>query len=147
MKINIVDPGISYRSGHHYDYGLKILKHYASAGHDVHVYGLAEMNDETAADFAEFGEVTRLFRTAPYQDPADYDWYAGELVLHHKEAGAIAEDLREVREADVWIWPTIRPQEIDACVTVGVAAPMVGCVYWDPGLESGSIEAQLWRSA
>ena len=77
MKINILDAGISYRAGHHYDYGLKTLKHYASAGHDVHVYGLAEMDDATAADFAEFGEVTRLFRTTPYEEAESYDWYAG----------------------------------------------------------------------
>lgn len=147
MKINIVDPGIAYRSGHHYDYGLKILKYYASAGHDVHVYGFAKMDDETAADFAEFGEVTRLFRTAPYQDPLDYDWYAGEIVQHRSETGLIADDLKSVREADVWIWPTIRPQEIDACTILAVAAPMVGCVYWDPGVECGSIEAKLWRGA
>jgi hypothetical protein len=58
-----------------------------------------------------------------------------------------AEDLRSVREADLWIWPTIRPQEIEASVIAGVRAPMVGCVYWDPGVECGSIEARLWRSA
>ena len=147
MKINIVDPGISYRSGHHYDYGLKILKHYASAGHDVHVYGLAKMDDETAGDFAEFGEVTRLFRSAPYKEPADYDWYAGEIVQHRVETDSMAQDLQSVRDADVWIWPTIRPQEIDACARLGITAPMVGCVYWDPGVEYGSIEARLWRAA
>lgn len=146
MKINILDAGISYRAGHHYDYGLKTLKHYASAGHDVHVYGLAKMDDATAADFAEFGEVTRLFRTTPYEEADSYDWYAGEIVRHRTESAIIAEDLGAVREADVWIWPTIRPQEIDACVIRGVSVPMVGCVYWDPGVESRSIEARLWRS-
>lgn len=147
MKINILDAGISYRAGHHYDYGLKILKHYAAAGHDVHVYAFAGMDDETAADFAEFGQVTKLFRTTPYEEAGEYDSYAGELVRYRKESWTVAEDLRSVREADIWIWPTIRPAEIEACVIRGVRAPMVGCVYWDPGVESGSIEAKLWRSA
>lgn len=147
MKINILDAGISYRAGHHYDYGLKILKHYAKSGHDVHIYGLAGMDDQTAADFEEFGQVTRLFRTSPYELADTYDWYAGEIVQNRTEAANIAEELHSIREADVWIWPTIRPQEIEACVMRAVRAPMVGCVYWDPGVESRSIEAKLWRSA
>jgi hypothetical protein len=147
MKINILDAGISYRAGHHYDYGLKILKHYAKSGHDVHVYGLAGMDDETAAEFEEFGEVTRLFGTSPYEPADGYDWYAGEIVQFRTETARIAEDLRSVSEADIWIWPTIRPAEIQACLMHGVRAPMVGCVYWDPGVESGSMGAKLWRSA
>lgn len=147
MKINILDPGISYRAGHHYDYGLKILRHYAAEGHDVHVYGFSGMDDETAADFQEFGEVTKLFRAAPYQPATQFDWYAGDIVQHRTETLMIAEDLRSVRAADIWIWPTIRPQEIDACVVVEVAAPIVGCVYWDPGVECASLQAKLWRSS
>ena len=147
MKINILDAGISYRSGHHYDYGLKILKYYTHAGHDVHVYGHSGMDDETAAEFEEFGEVTRLFRTAPYHAPDEYDWYAGEIVQHRKESVSIAEDLHAVREADIWLWPTIRAQEIEACVMRAVRTSMVGCVYWDPGVECGSVQAKLWRSA
>lgn len=147
MKINILDAGISYRAGHHYDYGLKILKDYAKAGHDVHVYGHSGMDDETAADFEKEGGVTRLFRTHPYESAGEYDWYAGELVQYRKESLSIAQDLQSVRQADIWIWPTIRPQEIEACVMRSVRAPMVGCVYWDPGVECGSIEARLWRSA
>jgi hypothetical protein len=146
MKINIMDAGISYRAGHHYDYGLKILKHYAKTGHDVHVYGFSGMDDETAAEFEEFGQVTRLFRTSPYEAAKHYDWYTGEIVQFRKESARIAEDLDAVRQADIWIWPTIRPQEIEACVMRAVPAPMVGCVYWDPGVESGSIGAKLWRS-
>src|SRR5215203_1253753 len=147
MKINILDAGISYRAGHHYDYGLKILKHYAQAGHDVHVYGFSGMDEATAKDFEAFGKVTRLFRTAPYQAADEYDFYAGEIVQCRRESAVIAEDLHSVREADIWIWPTIRPQEIDACVRCAVRVPMVGCVYWDPGVESRSMEAQLWRSS
>ena len=147
MKINILDAGISYRAGHHYDYGLKLFKHYVQAGHDVHVYGFSGMNDEVAGDFQQYGEVTRLFRTFLYQAADDYDWYAGEIVQNRVESLTIAEDLRSVRQADIWLWPTIRAQEIDACVIRGVDVPMVGCVYWDPGVECRSLEAKLWRSA
>lgn len=150
MKINILDAGISSRAGHHYDYGLKLLKHYVEAGHDVHVYGYLEMNDEAAADFEAFGPVTKLFRIHPYQAADDYDPYAGEIVRNRRESTSIAADLRAVRAADLWIWPTIRAQEIEACVMSGMngtSVPMVGCVYWDPGVEYRSLDAQLWRNA
>lgn len=146
MKINILDAGISYRAGHHYDYGLKLLKHFAQAGHDVHVYGFAEMDDAVAADFRAVGPVTKLFTKFPYHAGEEYDGYAGELVRYRQESAIIAEELAAVRKADVWIWPTIRPPEIDACAKRGVKVPMIGCVYWDPGVESSSVDAQLWRS-
>ena len=145
MKINILDAGICYRAGHHYDYGLKLVKHLSQAGHDVHVYGFAEMKDEVEADFAAFAPVTRLFSTFPYHLPEEYDWYAGELVRLRTESGRIAEELKAVRDADIWIWPTIRPPEIEACAMRGIKARMVGCVYWDPGVETGSLDAQIWR--
>ena len=147
MKINLLDAGIAYRAGHHYDYGLKVLKHYAEAGHDVHVYGYSELDEAAAGDFKEFGGVTKLFRISPYLDAKDYDWYAGELVQARRETVSIVEELASVRDADIWIWPTIRPAEIDACVIRGTKVPMIGCVYWDPGIEARSIEAQLWRNA
>lgn len=147
MKINILDAAIRYRAGHHYDYGLKIAKHYAQAGHDVHVYGSSQMDDEVAADFAAAGEATKLFSIFPYHAPDKYDRYAGEIVRHRRESARIAEELGEVRQADVWIWPTIRPPEIDACAKRAPGVPMVGCVYWDPGVEAGSVEAMLWRDA
>ncbi|HET7604798.1 MAG TPA: glycosyltransferase [Sphingomicrobium sp.] len=147
MKINILDAGLCYRVGHHYDYDLKLLRHYAGAGHDVHVYGMAGMSKEVAAVFRKFGGVTRLFRTHPYKAADEYDWYAGEIVQHARESANIAEDLNSVRPADVWIWPTLRAAEVDACASRGIKVPMVGCVYWEPGVESRSIGAMLWRDA
>lgn len=147
MKINILDAGIRTRAGHHYDYGLKLLKFYTEGGHDVHVYGSADMDDEVAGDFQEFGPTTKLFRMFPYQPENTYDWYAGTIVRYCRESPRLAEDLRSVRQADLWIWPTLRSWEVDACASHGVDAPMIGCVYWDPGLESRSIDARLWRNA
>lgn len=147
MKINILDAGISYRAGHHYDYGLKLFRHYTQAGHDVHVYGFSGMTDEVERDFRELGPVTKLFRAQQYRYSSEYDWYAPEIVQYRRESASFAEDLRSVREADVWLWPTILAQQIDACATVGVKAPVVGCVYWEPGIEARSVEAMLWRDA
>lgn len=147
MKINILDAGIRHKSGHHFDYNLKLSRHLAQIGHDVHVYGYSGMDDEVAEAFALHGGLTRLFGTYQYCPADEYDWFAPDLVRYHVESAAIAEDLRAVREADFWIWLTLEPQHLNACVARGVRDPMVGCVYWDPGVESRSLAAQLWRDA
>lgn len=146
-KINILDAGIASRAGHHYDYGLKLLKHYSETGHDVHVYGASKMDDDVASDYERYGGVTKLFRTHQYQVPRAYDWYAGEVVQYHRESASIADDLRSVRQADISIWPTIMAQQLNACALLGADAPIVGCVYWEPGIEARSVEAMLWRDA
>ena len=147
MKINILDAGITYRAGHHYDYGLKLLKHYAEAGHDVHVYGASRMEDDVLKDFERFGAVTKLFQAHQYQVARAYDWYAGEIVQYNRESASIAEDLRSVPQADISIWPTIIAQQLNACAMLGAGSPIVGCVYWEPGIEAQSTGAMLWRDA
>lgn len=147
MKINILDAGIRYRAGHHYDYGLKLARQLSSEGHDVHVYAGVDLQDDAEADFQAVCAISKLFNAFPYQDPEQADFYAGELVQHSRERVSLAQDLMSVREADLWIWPTMRPQEIEACVWRNVTVPMVGCVYWDPGIEARTIEAMRWRAA
>lgn len=147
MKINILDSGLSDRAGHHYDYDLKLVRHWVETGHDVHVYGFAGLDNAAAREFEKLGATTRLFDTDHYKKPNTYDWYAGEIVQHRRESANIAEELKSVRQADIWIWPTMRAQEIAACVTRGVDVPVVGCIHSDPGVEARSLQAQLWRDA
>jgi hypothetical protein len=147
MKINILDAGLCYQVGHHYDYDLKLAKHYAQAGHDVHVYGHAGMSPEVREEFGRLGGVSSLFRTHPYRPAEEFDWYAGEVVKYGRESAIIAEDLRSVRGAGIWIWPTMIAQQLKACAMVAPKAAVVGCVYWEPGVEARSVEAMLWRDA
>lgn len=146
MKINILDAGIRYRAGHHFDHNLRLFKHLVEAGHDVHVYGFSGMDADVEGEFSAVGPLTKLFKT--FQYPSEpYDWYADEIVRYHKESAAFARDLRAVREADLWIWTTIEAHHLNACAARRPKAQVVGCVYWEPGVEAGSIAAMLWRDA
>lgn len=147
MKINILDAGIRYRAGHHYDYGLKLVRELVAAGHDVQVYGASIMEDEVAADFGALAPISKHFNIWPHSLPERYDFYAGLFVQHRVEPPIIAQDLRKVRRADLWIFPTIWAQEIAACAIARVDVPVVGCIYWDPGIEWKSEDAQFLRSA
>lgn len=146
MKINYLDSGLRFRAGHHLEYALRLLRQWSATGHDAHVYGFAEMDQEVADGLERFG-VTRQFRNFLHDPPSSYDEYAGEIVQYRSDATIVARDLRTVREADGWFWPLIRPQDIAACAALRVQVPMVGCVFWDPGVETRTLAAQLWRDA
>ena len=147
MKINILDAGIRHLAGHHYDYGLKLVRELVSAGHDVHVYGAGIMDDDVAANFGAIAPITKHFTIWPHTPPEKYDFYAGAFVQHRAEPPVIARDLMKVRSADLWIFPTIWAQEIVACAILGITVPVVGCIYWDPGIEWKSDDARFMRSA
>jgi glycosyltransferase involved in cell wall biosynthesis len=147
MKINILDPGLSPRSGHHYDFDRKLGRHLAAAGHEVHLYGFDHIDDAVVEEFRAFGKITKLFRSYPYQDPRSGDRYSGELEMILDSGQELARDLAAVQDADLWIWPSMRVQHLNACVLRGVAAPIVGCIHEDPGIEAKAIGALLWRAA
>lgn len=147
MKINILDAGIRSRAGHHYDYGLKLSRELVSRGHDVRVYGSSLMHDNVADDFGAVAPVSKHFTIWPHHPPERYDFYAGSFVRHRIEPPMIAKDLTKVRRADLWIFPTIWAQEVAACALAGINVPVVGCVYWDPGIEWKSEDARFLRSA
>lgn len=147
MKINILDSGIIERLGHHFDYCMKLARHYSNAGMDVHVYGGVQMTAQTEAEFGKYGSISKLFRLRPYQPSRSYDYYGGEIHQHHVEAESVAEDLEKARPADLWIWPSLWAHEVQACAQARIAGNIVGCVHADPGVESRSVEAQLWRSS
>ena len=147
MKVNILDAGIRHLAGHHYDYGLKLVRELVAAGHDVHVYGAGIMDDDVAANFGAIAPLTKHFTIWPHTPPEKYDFYAGAFVQHRFEPPVIARDLAKVRRADLWIFPTIWAQEIAACAICRVDVPVVGCVYWDPGIEWKSDDARFLRGA
>ncbi|MEO7634358.1 MAG: glycosyltransferase [Sphingomicrobium sp.] len=146
MKINYLDSGLNFRAGHHLEYARRILGQLAAAGHDVHAYGYAKMEQEVVDGLERFG-ISRLFRDFLHVTASEYDDFAGEIVQYRSEAVTVAKDLRKLRAADGWIWPLIRPQDIAACSALRVKVPMVGCVFWDPGVETRTLTAQLWRDA
>lgn len=147
MKVNILDPDLSERSGHHFDFDRKLARYLFETGHEVHIYGPARMADDAVADLSVFGSVTKLLGTFKYSSPEYYDAYAGELVLFQHASAVLAEQLRSVANADAWIWPTMRSHYLGACTRRGVEGTVVGCIHHDPGIEANSLAAMLWRFA
>ena len=147
MRINILDAGLHNFAGHHLDYDRKLARRFSELGHEVRIYGYVGMSEDVEKDLLNHGKVGKIFRAFHYDIPHRKDRYAGALILYDEHTGTLSEDLKEVEEADLWIWPTLLAQQLNACAQFAGAAPVVGCIHQDPGIEQRTPEAMLWRHA
>jgi glycosyltransferase involved in cell wall biosynthesis len=147
MKVNILDPALSQRTGHHFDYDRRLLRHYAAAGHELHVYVGTGSQPDLIEDFDAHGSITELFKPFRHTPAIPFDRDAAALLSFHREVERQVEELRSAEPADLWIWPSMRAQDLMAFALSGIDAPTVGCIHQDPGIEAKSTGAMLWRLA
>ncbi|MCB2072161.1 MAG: glycosyltransferase [Novosphingobium sp.] len=147
MRINILDAGLRNVAGHHFEYDRKLAKRFSELGHEVRVYGYADMSDQVERELLGYGKVEKLFRSFHYEFPIGKDRYAGEFILYDDHTRTLVDDLKQVEEADLWIWPTLLAQQLNACAQLAGVAPVVGCIHEDPGIEQRTAGAMLWRHA
>lgn len=147
MKINVLDTGLGAKGGHHFDFDRTLMRNLAQAGHEVHFYGYVGMSKKVVADLSAHGSVTKLLR--PYQHGAlePLEHYALKLDTFLRKSQMLAEDLREVGEADLWIWPSMQAFDLQGTALSGTSAAVVGCIHSDPGIETSTIMAMTWRIA
>ena len=146
MKINLLDPGLYGTHGHHLEWDLRVVEELRRLGHDVVVYSNAGIGQEAAAAVAGLAPLARHFRFSPYGYAEQVDRVAGELILFLDGAALIAQDLRTVRDADTWMWPSIFSSQLYACTLLGSTTPMSGCVHVEPAFMASSGPV-WWRFA
>jgi glycosyltransferase involved in cell wall biosynthesis len=147
MKINIVDPGLIEKAGHHFDFGRKLLRYLSEAGHDVTLFAYTGLADDAAADLRAYGKVETPLRAFQYGNPQARDRYASALDTFLRNSEILAEDLSALRPADVWLWPSFRAFNLYGCALAKIEGPVVGCIHVDPGIEARTTGAMLWRAA
>lgn len=147
MRINILDCGLSGRPGHHFEFDRRLVRYLVESGHDVRVYGFKSMDDEVFAELSELAPVTRLFRYFHYEDEAEFDAYAPEMLSFFRQSDVVAREMAQVESADLSIWPTIKAHQAMACALVRTKGAVVGCIHHDPGIQARSVGAMLWRVA
>ncbi len=143
MIINLIDPALRLAAGHHLDLGSGVAHTLRHAGHDVHVYYHAHISSEASTLLRRHAAFTPLFRLTPYEAPGNG---AGETAAWIDAAKSIAEDLRKVRRAEAWLWPSMFSIQALACTLVNPAPPIVGCLHVEPGYLARDGSA-LWRHA
>jgi hypothetical protein len=147
MKINVFDTGLESRGGHHFDFDRTLMRNLAQAGHEVHFYGPVGMDDEVVDDLSGYGAVTRLLRLAQNAPSEPVERYAEKLDSFLRNSDLLAEDLGTVAEADLWIWPSMMPYDLQAAALSKTRAAVAGCIHFDPGIEASTVTAMTWRIA
>lgn len=146
MRINLLDPGLYGTHGHHLEWDLRVLEELRRLGHEVAVYSNAAIGQDAAAAVAGLAPLVRHFRFSPYGYAEQVDRVAGELILFLDGAALTAQDLRTVRDADAWMWPSIFSSQLYACTMLGTTMPMSGCVHVEPTFMASGGPA-WWRFA
>ncbi len=139
-----MDPALRIAAGHHLDLDLDITRELTRVGHDVHVYSHVNIEHAPRKMFAAHAGLTPIFHVSPYYDSAGGVDAAAELERFKREADLLAVDLRNVRPAQLWIWPTLFASQHFACVVADPGVPIVGCLFMEPTYlnQTGKM---LWR--
>ena len=146
MLINILDPGLSIVGGHHLEWDQSIAAELVAQEHDVTLYSHVGIVPEARAAFDHRVRLEPLFRNYAYLNPLQLDAVAGELFGFIDVAILLAEDLRAVRKADLWLWPSLFHAQLYACALFKPAAFVSGCIHTEPEFMS-SQGAACWRYA
>lgn len=150
MKINLLDPALSNDGGHHYDWDTRIANLMAEQGHEVRVYASKTATGAAVAGFRPDVEVAKIFRMKPYLEPASFDPICGEIERQLIGRQVLAEDLKKVAEADLWVWPTLFSYQLLACAMVRPRAAISACLLYPPADAAEFAHAEpagWWRFA
>ena len=142
MRISLLDPALVSLAGHHLEWNLKIVDELTSLGHQVAVFADASVDRTVVESFSGRASVSPLFKVFPYTNPRTIDPIAGELVCFLDGAAALAADLRQIGECDLWFWPSLFAPQLYACSLAAPAARIAGCIHVDPGFKN--VHGRMW---
>lgn len=146
LRININDPGLRTRAGHHFDLDYRLVKRLVALGFDVHIYAHKLIDLDVKQQLAALAPVTPCFSISPYSPPSRYDPIAGSHLLFQDTTDLISTELAQTRVADTWFWPTIFAGQLNACARLIKVPPIAACVHVPLGVEFGQL-GELWRLA
>lgn len=155
MHIALLDPGLNDCAGHHLDLDRKIVGELKSRGHRVSVFAHGKIDAQAVALLDGADSVTPLFRTSPYRNPAliepnlinaTFDPLSGGLAHFIDGAAIIAQDLKAVRDFDLWLWPSFYASHLLACADSSPSARISACIHVEPSFES-AMGQSFWRYA
>ncbi len=144
MKVSILDPGLAWLKGHHFDVDLRLCRALAQRGHEVSLHGFGEPQPELveAARAAGFA-IAPTFRAHTYATVPE-----GETPerAYRRLVDATIEDLRTVPTADLWFWPTLTPFQLMAAIWRDVPARQAGAAWFTPRMPH-PFGARCWARA
>jgi glycosyltransferase involved in cell wall biosynthesis len=132
--------------GHPHDIDLRITKCLIAEGHDVHVYAHQKADKQLLLDYESIAPISTLFSIDPYLSPMQFDYIAGDIIKNLEGARVTANELLQMRQADVWLWPSIYQHQLLACTFINTNVLISGCIHHPPEFFSAG-DIAWWRYA
>ena len=140
MTIHLIEPGLIARTGHYFDYGLRIARSMQARGLAVVVHAQEAAAPDVGAAFADAGvpydaTVPAGLQAAPRGPTAaldDRSWLVRPRQWLDTLAAASGEDL--------WVFSTLQAASLFALSTLPSTPPVVGMLHTPPRLS-------LWQPA
>ncbi len=144
MNVNILDPGLVNKFGHHFDLDVKIAKQLNVDGNTVRLYCHQNISAECIQILSEYCQVVPLFSINAYGRAHYSDPLAGAFVEFNHHTQVLAEEISTIAEADQTIFPSLFAAQLNACAQVPSIKNVSGCIH---GLADHQRELNLihWR--
>lgn len=146
MRINLMDGSLNELGGHPHDIDLRCTQALVDAGHDVHIYCHLNATDKLQSCYQSIAAITPLFTIHPYRSQQSYDAVAGDIIKNLEGCHITANELLKVRDADLWLWPTLYAYQLFACSITKTRVQVSGCIHHPPDFFSPA-DAAWWRYA
>lgn len=145
MHVNFIDPGLSARGGHHFDWCEKVAR-YLGERHacQLRIYTGRRITPDARRVLEKYGEVFPVFGMSPYARTKNEDPVSGKLTRFLDSALSLAAELRDIERADIWLWPTLFDYQLSALAMARVAAPVAACIHMPPDYSSASLGPAIW---
>lgn len=144
MKINLIDPGLSHKAGHHHDIDLRIASELINLGHEITIYSnLMYIQDEKLNKGIK---IIPIFSISPYSN-LKQDPFTGELDEFINFSNVYSQELKKISPADMIIVPTMFSFLLNAFAIAKIKTPISACIHFGPDFHNVSNGKLRWRLA
>jgi glycosyltransferase involved in cell wall biosynthesis len=144
MKINLIDPGLSNKAGHHRDVDLKVAIELINLGHDVTIFSHEDFTQDEAIN--KKIEINPIFSIQPYSN-LKKDPFTGEIDEFNILSNIYSQELQRVPSADLFIVPTMFSFLLNAFAIAKIQIPIAACIHFAPDFFNIRTGEFRWRRA
>jgi hypothetical protein len=146
VLINIIDPALADRFGHHFDWTLKIIKRLNILGYKVTIFGNKNISANVKAELELYGKVISLFSGNPYSRPNKENPLCTDIQFYFERSLSLASELKQINQNCTWIWPTLFDFQLNALALAKINCHVTAIIHTAPGYRYPAAPA-MWRNA
>lgn len=145
MKINLIDPGLVSRVGHHHDIDLRVANELTNLNHEVTIFSHIKYVPGEALN--KKLKIIPIFSADPYGRLLKADPYTGEFDEFIRFSKIYSDELKKLPVADLIIVPTMFSFLLNAFALIKTQTPIAACIMFGPDFKNINNGKLRWRIA